>query len=125
MDDSELSGKIIGAAIEVHRELGPGLLEAVYRECLHKELSLRGLHCAIEVPVRAHYKGLDFDTAYRLDILVEDSVVVELKVAEQLLPVHHAQVLSYLRLTGKSLGLLMNFHVPRLSTGVRRIVNNL
>ncbi|MCK9532941.1 MAG: GxxExxY protein [Gammaproteobacteria bacterium] len=118
-----LSGEVIGAAIEVHRHLGPGLLESVYRRCLLRELELRGLRATEEAPVRAVYKGLSFDAAYRMDILVEDKLAVELKVVERLAPVHEAQLLSYLRLAELPLGLLINFHVRQLSAGVKRVIN--
>jgi GxxExxY protein len=125
MDENGISRQIIGAAIEVHRCLGPGLLESVYRQCLAHELSLRGFGCQEEVALGAGYKGLEFDTAYRMDLLVENKVVVELKVVERLLPVHEAQLLSYLKLSNRRLGMLLNFHVPVLRNGVKRVVNRL
>jgi GxxExxY protein len=125
MDENELSREIIGAAIEVHQAMGPGLLESVYRQCLVRELTLRGIDTACEVPLTANYKGLAFDSAYRIDMLAGGTVIVELKTVERILDVHEAQLLSYLRLTGLKLGLLINFHVSRLKTGVRRIVNGL
>ncbi len=108
---------IIGAAIEVHKQLGPGLLESAYEECLCHELYLRGIqfHRQLDLPVL--YKGLKLDCGYRLDLLVEDTVVVE-----QLLPVHEAQLLTYLRLAAKPVGLLINFNVPLLKEGIRRRV---
>ncbi len=125
MEENRLSREVIGAAIEVHRVLGSGLLESVYRQSLCRELALRGIPWQAEVVIRAHYKGLDFDAGYRMDLLVEDRLIVELKVVDRLLPVHEAQVLSYLRLTGKRLGLLINFNVAVLKDGIKRIVNNL
>lgn len=125
MDENELSGMIISAAIEVHRNLGPGLLESVYQQCMKYELESSGLECDIEVPVTAKYKGKIFDSAFRLDLLVAGKVIVELKVVERLLLVHEAQLLSYLRLTENKLGLLMNFHAPTIKNGLKRIVNNL
>lgn len=125
MDENEISNAIIGCAIEVHRELGPGLLESVYQKCLARELELQGVSFQEEVPLAVQYKGLGFESAYRLDMLVDNKVVVELKAVEHLLPVHEAQLLSYLRLAQMKLGLLINFNVPALKSGIRRIVNNL
>ncbi len=125
MEENALSHAVLGAALEVHRFLGPGLLESVYRQALCRELTLQGLPWRAEVPLAAAYKGLSFDVAYRLDIVVGEKVVLELKVAEKLLPVHEAQLLSYLRLSRKRLGLLINFNVPRLKQGVKRVVNGL
>jgi len=118
------SSSIIPAAIEIHRTLGPGLLESNYRTCLIYELKLRKLDVASELVVPVRYKELVLDTAYRIDLLVEDAVVVELKAVETVLPVHRAQLLTYLRHTDKQLGLLINFKVDRLVLGIDRIVNN-
>ena len=117
-----LTQQIIGAAIEVHRALGPGLLESAYEACLCHELTLRRIpfECQKQLPVS--YKGVRVDCGYRLDILVDGAVPVELKAVEQLLPIHEAQVLSYLRLGGWQVGLLVNFHVPVLKQGIKRIV---
>ena len=123
MDEDRLSGQVIGAAIEVHRLLGPGLLESVYLQSLARELELRGLGVEMQRPVKAMYKGLVFDVAYRVDLIVCGGLVVELKVVEHLLPVHEAQLLSYLRLMNLRLGLLMNLNVPVLKQGVKRVVN--
>jgi GxxExxY protein len=120
---NRLSSRIIEAAIEIHSTLGPGLLESAYRTCMIYELHERGLSVVAEQIVPVYYKKLVLDTAYRLDLLVEDEVIVELKSVEAVMPVHHAQLLSYLRLTDKRLGLLINFNVPMLVGGVRRIVN--
>lgn len=117
-----LSEQVIGAAIEVHRSLGPGLLESAYRSCLVHELRLRGLKVDTEVPVALEYKGLQLSVGYRLDVLVEDLIVVELKTVRSLERVHQAQLLSYLRLARKPVGLLINFHVPVLREGLKRIV---
>ncbi len=126
MDTAQLdriSYLIIQAAIEIHKELGPGLLESVYRTCMIYELRARNLRVTSEVIVPVRYKELVLDGSYRLDLLVEDAVIVELKAVEAVLPVHGAQVLSYLRITDKQLGLLINFHVEKLVLGVERIVN--
>ena len=125
MDENKLSRLIIGAAIEVHRNLGPGLLESVYHQCLKYELELMKIPYRAEVPIKAGYKELTFDCVYRMDILVDNLVVIELKVVEKLLPVHEAQLLSYLRLSQKKLGLLINFNSPILKSGLKRIVNGL
>jgi GxxExxY protein len=118
----EWSRKLIGAAIEVHRHLGPGLLEEAYEECLCRELELRGIPFDNQLPVDIEYKGRIIPRAYRIDILVANLVVVELKAVEALAPVHEAQLLTYLRLTKRWLGLLINFNVPVLKDGIRRRV---
>lgn len=123
--EDALSHEIIGAAIEVHRQLGPGLLEAIYEHCMLKELLLRGVSVQHQRPLPVRYKGELLDCEYRLDLLVDDAVVVELKTVKRLEPVHDAQLLSYLKLSGYRLGLLINFNVPVLKHGVKRIVNNL
>ncbi|MAT64704.1 MAG: GxxExxY protein [Gammaproteobacteria bacterium] len=125
MHENRISSEIVDAAIEVHRHLGPGLLEKIYQEALAYELDLRGLSVKREVSLRANYKGLEFDSVYRLDMLVHDKVVVELKVVETILPVHEAQLLSYLRLLNKRLGMLINFHTPLVKQGIKRVANNL
>ena len=122
LEEKELTETIIGAAIDVHRELGPGLLESAYEECLCHELHIRGLAFARQVDLPVRYKGLSLDCGYRLDVVVENRVVVELKSTEQLLPVHQAQLLTYLRLSGKRVGLLMNFNVAVLKDGIVRRV---
>jgi GxxExxY protein len=121
--ENDISGKIIGAAIEVHRKLGPGLLESAYEECLCCEMSLRGIKFERQVPLPLNYKGVDLDCGYRLDLLVEDKVIVELKSIEALEPIHDAQLLTYLRLRNAWLGLIINFNVMMLKDGVRRLVN--
>jgi GxxExxY protein len=126
MDTSRLNSLthlIIEAAIHVHRVFGPGLLESIYRACLIYELRKRGLHVVIEQPVPIVYDGVVVEGAYRLDLLVEETIVVEVKSVETILLVHRAQVLSYLRLTGKPVGLLINFNVPVLFKGVKRVMN--
>ena len=120
---NQLSRIIITAAIRVHSKLGPGLLESVYRTCLAHELRKAGLHVVAEQIVPVFYEELQLDDGYRLDLLVNDAIIVEIKAVEKLLPVHHAQLLSYLRLTDKRLGLLINFNVPRLVLGLKRVVN--
>ena len=120
---NDISFLIIQAAIEVHRTLGPGLLESVYRTCMIYELRQRDLGVVAEQLVPICYKEVIFEGGYRLDLQVADQVIVEIKAIENLLPVHHAQVLSYLRLTGKPIGLLINFNVPVLVKGVKRIMN--
>ena len=122
---NELSGIIIDAAIEVHRELGPGLLERVYEASLAKELRLRGISSVRQLPQPVIYKGEELeDEGYKIDLLVEDSIIVELKTVSELLPIHHAQLLIYLRLSEKKLGLLINFHVPLLKNGIKRLVHD-
>jgi GxxExxY protein len=114
---------IIGAAIEVHRALGPGLLESAYEECLCHELHLRGLSFERQVSLLVSYKGLQLDCGYKIDLIVGREVVIELKAVEKLLPVHEAQLLTYLKISGKRVGLLINFNVPLLTRGiVRRIL---
>ncbi|MGA9811192.1 MAG: GxxExxY protein [Terriglobales bacterium] len=113
---------IIGAAIEVHRNLGPGLLESAYEECLCHELHLRGLDFKRQVLLPLLYKGLKLDCGYKIDLIVRDEVILELKAVEKLLPIHEAQLLTYLRLTGKRVGLLINFNVPLLMQGIIRRV---
>ena len=114
---------IIHAAIEIHRTLGPGLLESTYRPCMIYELHQRNLTVASEIKIPVRYKHLILDGGYRVDLLVQEAVVVELKAVETVLPVHRAQLLSYLRHMNKSLGLLINFHVEKLVLGVDRVVN--
>ncbi|MCW9023931.1 MAG: GxxExxY protein [Gammaproteobacteria bacterium] len=125
MNENELSRIAIGAAIEVHKSLGPGLLESVYKQCLARELDLQDVPYQLELPINTRYKGIEFDIGYRIDMMISDKLVIELKVAEKILPVHEAQLLSYLRLSKRKLGLLLNFNVPVMKSGIRRIVNNL
>ncbi len=118
----ELTHKIIGAAMEVHRAIGPGLLESAYQACLARELSVRGIPFEKEKPLPLDYKGVQLDCGYRLDFLVDDKVVVELKAVEIMHPVYEAQLLTYLKLTGCKVGLLINFNVPVLKDGITRRV---
>jgi GxxExxY protein len=118
----ELTGTIQAAAIEVHKALGPGLLESAYEECLCYELTLRGIAFQRQVPLPVTYKGVRLDCGYRLDVLVEDKVILELKSVEEINDLHKAQLLTYLRLSGKRVGLLINFNVPLLKDGVVRMV---
>ena len=120
----KLTEMIIGAAIEVHRQTGPGLLESAYEECLCYELTKLGLGFQRQVNLPILYKGIKLDCAYKMDLVVEDEVVLELKTVEHLLPIHSAQLLTYLKLSGKKIGLLMNFNEPVLTKGVKRLVNH-
>jgi GxxExxY protein len=120
---NSITERIIGGAIEVHRHLGPGLLESAYEECLCHELALAGLRFERQVPLPVLYKTVHVDCGYRIDVLVEDRVIVELKCVERLLPIHEAQTLTYLKLKDFRLGLLINFNVPVLTQGVKRIAN--
>jgi GxxExxY protein len=119
---NEISGAIVDAAMKVHSALGPGLLESAYAACLRHELIKRGLKVAAEVPVPVVYDGIRLDTGYKLDLLVEDTVVVELKAIEALAPIHQAQIISYLKLSGKPIGPLINFHSLHLKDGIKRFV---
>lgn len=125
MNENIISNKVIGAAIEVHRTLGPGLLESAYQDCLKHELNRIGLEFESESPVALNYKGLIVGEAYRLDLLIENKVIIELKTVSKLLDIHKTQLLTYLRLTNKKLGLLINFNEILLKHGINRIVNNL
>jgi GxxExxY protein len=118
----QLTERIIGSAIDVHRELGPGLIESAYEECLCHELHLRGLSFRRQVDLPISYKGLKLDCGYRLEIVVEDSVLIELKSIEQILPIHQAQLLTYLHLSGNKVELLINFNVTVLKNGIVRRV---
>jgi len=120
---TEITEKIIGAGIEVHKVLGPWMLESVYEAALADELSQPGLMVERQVAVPLSYKGLNFDEGYRLDLLVANEVIVELKCVDALLPIHEAQLLSYLKLSGRKVGLLINFKVPVLKMGIKRLVN--
>jgi len=118
----ELTGQIIGAAIEVHRVLGPGVLESVYERALCHELALRKLSFERQIAMPLQYKGIELEGGYRLDIVVEQKVILELKSIAQILPVHEAQLLTYMRLTNKPVGLIINFNVPVLKHGIVRRV---
>lgn len=118
----DLTGKIIGAAIEVHKNIGPGLLESIYEECLTRELALQGINFKRQLSLPIEYKGLKLKTNLRIDILVEDKVIVEIKAVEKIHPIHKAQILSYMKLAGKDVGLLINFNVEKLIDGIERFV---
>jgi GxxExxY protein len=125
LTENEISEKIIGCAIAVHKALGPGLLESAYLECLAYELQLTGLYVEKQKPLPLTYKEVKLDAGYRLDILVEKKVIIELKSVDALNEIHVAQVLTYLKLSGCKLGLLMNFNVLRIVDGLKRLVNKL
>lgn len=125
MNINEVSGSVVDAAMKVHTALGPGLLESAYEACLLHELRKRGRRVSAQMILPIVYDGVKIDVGYRIDLLVEDVVVVELKAVEKLLPIHEAQLLSYLKLGSYKLGLLINFHVLHLKDGVKRMVNNL
>ena len=120
---TDITREIIASAIEVHRVLGPGLLEAVYLQCLQRELSARKLPFTAERRIPLVYKGTALHCEYRIDLLVKDVVVVEVKALAAVLPIHQAQLLTYLKLTGLPVGLLINFNVPKLTSGVKRVIN--
>ena len=122
---NELTQKIIGAAIEVHKALGPGLLESAYEECLAHELLIANVSFERQVPLPVSYKSVQLDCGYRLDVLIEHTVVLELKAVESLQPIHEAQLLTYLKLGGWPIGLLINFNVPVLTKSIKRMVHNL
>ena len=121
--ERELTRLVIGAAIAVHRELGPGLLESTYRVCLERELRSSGLAVEVERAIPLIYRGVHLECGHRMDLLVEGRLIVELKATRRLKPIHLAQLLTYLRLTNLRLGLLLNFNVPKMTDGIRRIVN--
>jgi len=123
MELNEISEKVIGGAIEVHQAIGPGLLESAYEACMRQELKLRGLAVEPQRVLPIEYKGLKLDCGYRIDLLVESQVVVELKAVHALEPVHEAQLLTYLKLGNWKLGLLINFNVPLLKHGIKRMMN--
>jgi len=124
-DEDTFSKEIIGAAIEVHRNLGPGLLESAYEECLCRELAICNLTFERQKPLVISYKGVKLDCGYRLNIVVGGLVILELKAVERIEPIHEAQLLTYLKLSGLKLGILINFNVPFLKDGIKRIVNGL
>lgn len=121
-DNDILTEKIIGFAIEVHRQLGPGLLESAYEECLSYELAQSGLQFRRQVPLPVVYKAVRLDCGYRLDLVVEEKIILELKTVERLMPIHQAQILTYLKLSGLHTGLLLNFNSGVLKDGIRRMV---
>ena len=122
MEFDELSRTVIGCAIEVHRNLGPGLLESTYRQCLACELSHAGILFQMEVPLPVRYKDILLDCGYGIDLLARGELIVEIKSVEALLPIHQAQILTYMRLANVAIGLLINFNVTRLQTGIKRFV---
>ncbi|HEY0029636.1 MAG TPA: GxxExxY protein [Bacteroidia bacterium] len=119
-----ISSEIMSVCITVHKEMGPGLLESVYEMCLMKEFELRGIKAKSQVTVPLVYKGFELSKEFKIDILVEDEIILELKSSEKLLPVFEAQLISYLRLTNKKLGYLINFNVPLVKEGIKRLVHN-
>ena len=125
MDVNQVSGAIVNAAMKVHSAVGPGLLESAYEACLLHELRSLGLDVKSQVSLPVAYDGVKIDVGYRVDLLVEDAVIVELKAVETLLPIHQAKLLSYLKLSGKQVGLLINFNVAHLKNGIKRMVNKL
>jgi len=125
MEINEVSGQVVDAAMKVHSALGPGLLESAYEACLAHELRGRNFRVRTQVELPIHYDGVLIDIGYRIDMLVEDAVVVELKAVERLMPIHEAQLLSYLKLGGQKVGLLINFNVLHLRDGLKRMVNGL
>lgn len=125
MEINQVSGLVIDAAMKVHSALGPGLLESAYEACLIYELGKRGMKVESQMPLPVLYDGVKIDAGYKIDIMVNDAVIVELKTVERLLPVHQAQLLSYLKMSGKKAGLLINFNVPHLRDGIKRLVNKL
>ncbi|ESQ16531.1 MAG: hypothetical protein N838_05680 [Thiohalocapsa sp. PB-PSB1] len=120
LEKDPLTGAVIGAAIEVHRHLGPGLLESAYEACLAHELGQQGVGYRLQVPLPVKYKGASLDCGYRIDMVVENRLLLELKAIEQVLPIHTAQILTYMRLASIDTGLLINFNVTRLVDGVQR-----
>ena len=124
MQINELTECVIGACIEIHKAIGPGLLESAYEECLCHELRLAGLGFERQKPLPVSYKGVKLDCGYRIDLVVEGKLIVELKTVQELLPIHEAQLLTYLKLSGLAVGLLINFNVPVLRRGIKRIVNH-
>ena len=122
MEFDELSKRVIGCAIEVHRELGPGLLESTYEQCLAHELSLNGIRFQRQHPMPVAYKGVQIDCGYRLDVFVESRLILELKSVDAIKGIHQAQLLTYMKLAGVAVGLLMNFNVARLKDGIKRLV---
>lgn len=125
MTENQISKIVIGAAIEVHKQLGPGLLESVYETCLYRELKHQGLNVQKQVPMPVVYKDEKCDLGFRLDLLVENKVIIELKSIDALNEIHLAQILTYLKLSDMKLGLLINFNVTKLVEGIKRVVNNL
>lgn len=124
MEINDITNMVIGAAMKIHSAIGPGVLESVYRKCLQHELHKSGLAVQAEMKLPVLYDGRVLESGYRLDLLVQNQVVIELKCVDDLLPIHKAQLLTYLRLANKSIGLLLNFNVVHMRDGIRRILNN-
>ncbi len=124
MELNDLTGEIIAAAMKVHTTIGPGLLESVYHTCLHHELQKRGWQSRSEVPLPVIYDGIPVESKFRIDLLVQESVIIEVKCVDTILPIHKAQLLTYLRLANKPLGLLLNFDVVHMKDGIKRVLNN-
>ena len=122
MEFDELSNRVIGCAIEVHRNLGPGLLESTYEQCLAHELKISGIPFKVQHPLPVQYKGFKLDCGYRIDLLIDNAIIVELKSVDKVLPIHQAQLLTYMKLSGISIGLLMNFNVKYMKSGIKRMV---
>jgi GxxExxY protein len=125
VEDNDLGGTILGCTMNVHTVLGPGLLESTYEACLVHEFSKAGLTVARQVALPIRYDGIELEAAYRIDLLVNDLIILELKVVDQLLPVHTAQLLNYLKLSQRRLGYLLNFNVVHMRDGIKRVVNNI
>lgn len=125
MNIEELGNTVIGAAIKVHRTLGPGLLESAYQKCLDYELRKMGLRVECELTLPIQYEAVKIDAGYRIDMIVEELIIIENKTVERLLPIHEAQLLTYLKMRGCRLGYLLNWNVPMLKEGIKRLVNNL
>jgi len=124
MNIEDIAKEIVDAAFAVHNELGPGLLESTYEFCLEHELQIRGFHVERQLPQPVVYKGLEIDTGFRLDLLVENTIIIELKSVDQLMPIHQAQLLTYLKLSKKTLGFLINFNVPLIKQGIKSFIHN-
>ncbi|HZS48690.1 MAG TPA: GxxExxY protein [Blastocatellia bacterium] len=124
MEINDITGSVVDAAIKVHSALGPGLLESTYEVCLKHELIKRGLKCMSQVAMPVVYDGVEIETGYRIDLLVEDTVIVELKSIEKIMSIHEAQLLTYLKLSRKRVGLLINFNVRFLKDGIKRLIND-
>ena len=122
MEFDELSNKVIGCALEVHRNLGPGLLESTYEQCLAYEMKVAGMAFKLQHPLPVEYKNIKLDCGYRIDMLVDNSIIIELKSVDKILPIHQAQLLTYMKLAGISIGLLINFNVNYLKDGIKRMV---
>ena len=122
MKFDELSNQVIGCALEVHRNLGPGLLESTYEQCLAYELKAAGMRFKLQHPLPVEYKNIKLDCGYRIDVFIEDRIIVELKSVDKILPIHQAQLLTYMKLSNISIGLLINFNVKYLKDGIKRMV---